>query len=181
MDFYGQDQFTYQIQDGTQRSEVASVFIQVTPVNDRPIANLDTYNVLAGQTLSVAEQGVLVNDRDADNDGLRSRRLLRNLPGDDPSHGSVELALDGSFKYQARPGFVGNDQFRYVVFDGQGGGSIGTVQIKVLEPSAGEQDRLDDDDTDDGVADPIFYSALNDRIAALLRVNSSTSSTSDGR
>ena len=173
-DFYGQDQFTYQIQDGTQRSEVASVSIQVTPVNDRPIANLDTYHVLAGQTLSVNEQGVLVNDRDADNDGLRSRRLLRDLSGDAPRYGSVELALDGSFTYQARPGFVGSDQFRYVVFDGQGGGSIGTVEIQVLEPSAGEQDRLDDDDTDDGVADPVFYSASNDRIAALLRLNSST-------
>ena len=47
-------------------SNVATVTITVTPVNDAPVAVNDSYNVNEDGTLNVAAPGVLANDTDAD-------------------------------------------------------------------------------------------------------------------
>jgi hypothetical protein len=39
-------------------------------------------------------------------------------PDGDPSHGSLELADDGSFTYTPDPGFVGTDMFSYKIWNG---------------------------------------------------------------
>src|SRR5262249_34868757 len=60
------DSFTYKANDGSLDSNVATVNITVTPVNDAPVANNDSYNVNEGGTLNVAAPGVLSNDTDPD-------------------------------------------------------------------------------------------------------------------
>src|SRR4029079_1618714 len=60
------DSFTYKANDGSLDSNVSTVNITVTPVNDAPVANNDTYSVNEGGTLNVATPGVLSNDTDPD-------------------------------------------------------------------------------------------------------------------
>ena len=55
--------------------------------------------------------GVLANDSDPDGEVLMAK-LHR-----DAENGSVQVLADGSFRYDPRPGFVGDDQFVYEAID----------------------------------------------------------------
>src|SRR5205085_863964 len=90
----GNDSFTYRANDGTSNSNVATVTINVTPVNDAPVANNDSYNVDEGGTLNVAAPGVLGNDTDEENNTLHAILVTG------PAHASsFTLNADGSFNY----------------------------------------------------------------------------------
>ena len=78
------DSFTYKGNDGKADSNVATVSISVTPVNDPPVAKNDGYSVGNGQSLQVsAASGVLANDTDAETDPLTAA-LVSN-----PTNGTV--------------------------------------------------------------------------------------------
>jgi VCBS repeat-containing protein len=129
-DFNGIDSFQYVANDGTVDSEVATVTITVDPVNDRPVAVDDDYAAALNQPLVVAAvDGVLINDTDADDDPLTAV-LLTN-----PSHGTVQLAPDGSFTYTAATDYVGLDSFTYAANDGTVDSAPATVTITVAGPS----------------------------------------------
>src|SRR5262249_55418843 len=66
-DFSGMDEFTYQASDGILDSNIATVVITVTPVNDPPLAGDDSATT-AEDTPVVID--VLKNDTDADGDTL---------------------------------------------------------------------------------------------------------------
>ncbi len=108
--FNGTDSFTYLASDGTLQSELATVTITVTPVNDWPIANDDFYETLAGVMLDVAAPGVLGNDVLLDPDEEVSIQIL-----DAPQHGTLSMNDDGAFTYTPDAGFMGTDTFRYLV------------------------------------------------------------------
>ena len=90
----------------------ANVNIEVTPVNDPPVANSDTYTTTQGSSLIINPPGILHNDIDVDGDPLTPVLIT------DVSHGTLALALDGSFTYDPAAGFNGTDQFTYLVSDG---------------------------------------------------------------
>jgi hypothetical protein len=111
-DFYGDDWFTYQATDGWSATKDTSVFITVSPVNDRPAAIIDIYTASENVTLSVdRDSGVLANDYDVDSEFFQA--ILKERP----SHGSLTLAWDGSFTYLPDPGFTGSDSFEYCASD----------------------------------------------------------------
>jgi VCBS repeat-containing protein len=61
--YAGPDSFTYQASDGTNLSNVATVTINVTGVNDAPVAVSNSYNLNEDAPLTVnAANGVLGND-----------------------------------------------------------------------------------------------------------------------
>ena len=105
--FNGTDSFTYKVNDGELDSNVATVTITVTPVNDAPIAVDDAYTVAEDTVLTVAAPGVLENDSDVDGDVLNVA-LRSNV-----SHGVLVLFSDGSFTYTPDPDFFGTDSFTY--------------------------------------------------------------------
>ena len=78
--FSGVDSFTFLACDGIADSNVATVSIVVSPVNQAPVANNDTYSTAENTTLTVAAPGVLANDKDPDGDrdhrgaGVAARR-----------------------------------------------------------------------------------------------------------
>jgi hypothetical protein len=76
-----------------------------------PVAVADAY-AMYGQTLTITGSGVLQNDSDVDGDALTAFLV------DPPSHGVLTLNPDGSFAYEAGPGFGGKDAFTYVASDG---------------------------------------------------------------
>ena len=92
-DFAGSDSFTYRASDGTADSNVATVTITVTAVNDAPVAADDAYSTAEDTALTVRRAGVLGNDSDPDGDPLTAVLVSG------PSHGTLTLNADGSFTY----------------------------------------------------------------------------------
>jgi CSLREA domain-containing protein len=126
--FHGGDSFTYRAGDGTATSNLATVTITVTPVNDAPVANDNTYSVAEDGTLNVAAPGVLGNDTDVDGDALT---VASPRPASGPSNGSLTLNADGSFDYTPNANFFGNDSFTYRANDGTANSNLATVTITV--------------------------------------------------
>jgi large repetitive protein len=127
-DFNGTDSFTYRVCDDSKPEPLCDegrIDIHVTPVNDAPVANDDSYSTEEDTTLRVPEPGVLENDTDADGDTLTVRLV------DGPSNGVLDLSPDGSFTYTASANFNGTDAFTYEACDAQGECVTATVEIPV--------------------------------------------------
>lgn len=124
--FSGADSFTYKASDGSADSNVATVNINVVPVNQPPQSQNDAYSVNQGSTLTVApDSGVLANDTDVEGDPLTASLAVQ------PQHGTVTLNADGSFSYTPAAGFSGTDGFAYVANDGASNGNVAAVTITV--------------------------------------------------
>jgi VCBS repeat-containing protein len=119
------DSFTYMANDGTANSNVATVTITITPVNDAPVANNDAYSVNEGGTLNVAAPGVLGNDTDAENQAL-SATLVSTT-----TNGTLTLNADGSFTYIHNGGESTSDSFTYTATDGAATSNVATVTITI--------------------------------------------------
>jgi CshA-type fibril repeat protein len=124
--FSGTDTFTYTVTDAAGRSTTGTVTVVVGPR-----ATADTATATAGSTLTVAKgDGVLANDRGT---GLTA------AVDQQPAHGTVELAGNGSYTYTPKDGFSGTDTFTYTATDPAGRTSTGTVTVTVrpgTEPDA---------------------------------------------
>ncbi len=123
--FTGTDSFTYTVQDGQGGSSTATVMVEMTPVNDPPVANDDAYSTSLDTILIVAAPGVLGNDSDPDGDTLTAQ-LVNNV-----ANGILLLNDDGSFDYTPDPGFTGTDTFTYFTKDGLVDSNEATVTITV--------------------------------------------------
>lgn len=125
--FNGVDRFTYRLQAGGETTDPIEVTISVASVNDPPVAGADNYSTQEDQELDVPEaSGVLANDDDPVEQSPLTAVLLEG-----PSHGSLELRPDGSFRYIPDENFFGTDSFRYAADDGQTQSSPQTVTINI--------------------------------------------------
>jgi len=151
--FVGQDQFTYQANDGVSDSNVATVIINVEPLNDQPLANQDYFSTDEEQELVVAAPAVLGNDFDDDGDDV-----LTAFIRDNPLHGVANLNADGSFNYIPDAGFFGEDVFTYHANDGTTNSEYTTVTILVRPindaPVAEGDTYIADEDTSLTVSAP---------------------------
>jgi FtsP/CotA-like multicopper oxidase with cupredoxin domain len=122
------DSFTYRILDTNGvSSNVATVSLAISQVNDPPVAVGNSYNALAGVALTVGAPGVLGNDSDADGDPLTAA-LVGNVSG-----GSLTLNADGSLTYIANNGTT-SDSFTYTASDGTVQSAPATVTFSVTTP-----------------------------------------------
>lgn len=127
--FNGFDTFSYVARDvlgGT--SNTAIVVINVTAVNDLPIAINDSFTTPEDQLVS---GNVLANDTDVDN--LPSS-LTAQLVSAPTNAGSFSFNPDGSFSYTPTPNFNGVDSFRYVAIDPLGGVSNTAIVSLTITP-----------------------------------------------
>ncbi len=132
-DFSGTDSFTYRAYDGDQASNVTTVTLTVSAVNDPPATVADAYEVLQNTSLNTsAMTGVLANDVDVDGPTLS----VSLVPNSGPTHGQVTLNANGSFVYQPDTDFVGEDRFSYRVSDGLVTSSATPVTISVVDDSS---------------------------------------------
>ncbi|WP_127159914.1 Ig-like domain-containing protein [Xanthomonas arboricola] len=120
--WWGQDAFTYLLDNGKVQSNVATVSIDVRKVNHVPS--------IGDASVSLQQDGSVAIDlsrhaTDLDGDTLDYRIV------DGPLHGSVVRQPDGTFLYTANPGFHGEDSFTFVANDGQLDSSVGTVRLQV--------------------------------------------------
>ena len=142
------DSFTYTVTDGSGGTDIATVNITISGLNDAPEAIDDNYTTAVNTALNVPLSGsILVNDSDADT--LDSFTLDSSLVSN-VTDGTLSLQPDGSFTYIPNIDFVGNDSFTYRIIDGNGATDIATVTINVTPqtPAGGG-----DDGSSNGVED----------------------------
>jgi VCBS repeat-containing protein len=101
------------------------VTLNITCVNDAPVANPRTFNFPEDPNLAAPTPGVLLNDTDAEGDPLTA------VLDTDVSHGSLNLSSNGSFFYGPTTNFCGTDSFTYHANDGQANSNIATVTINL--------------------------------------------------
>ena len=112
--FSGSDSFTYKANDGSLDSNVATVNIVVTPVNDSPVANNDVATTNAETKVLV---DVLANDTDTDGTIIPATVGFTSQP----LHGTISAdPLTGAVTYTPQANFFGSDSFRYKVRDNNG-------------------------------------------------------------
>lgn len=122
--YVGTDSFLYGAYSGF-REDAATVTITITPTNDPPEALDDAFTTPQGTLLSIAAPGVIANDVDPDGDALTVE-----LTGN-PSHGSLNLAADGSLSYTPDPVFHGKDAVTYRAVDPSGEEAFATITITI--------------------------------------------------
>ncbi|MGV8049612.1 MAG: Ig-like domain-containing protein [Anaerolineaceae bacterium] len=114
------------VEEGEAACDEEEITVTVNEVNDAPVAVDDVYETPEDTELVVdAENGVLVNDTDADKDEL-TVILVENV-----TEGTLALAEDGSFVYTPAVDFSGTDDFTYQAFDGSAYSEPATVTITV--------------------------------------------------
>ncbi|WP_434950134.1 Ig-like domain-containing protein [Shewanella sp. HL-SH4] len=121
-DFNGKDSISFTAKDAELTSEAASITINVTAINDEPLAVDDSYS----QSLSTDNSytlAVLDNDSDVDGDTL-------TIDGAAADVGSVQIVAS-QLKYLAPTDFVGPVTLRYSISDGNKGRSNAKVQLLV--------------------------------------------------
>ncbi|EKG2655718.1 tandem-95 repeat protein [Vibrio parahaemolyticus] len=107
--YHGADSFTYIVTSGGV-SESTTVNVDVTPVNDVPVAKDDTATTQEDTAVTI---DVLPNDTDIDGDTLRIDSA--SVPSD---QGTVEI-VDGKLVFTPAENFNGNAEITYTVTDGQ--------------------------------------------------------------
>jgi large repetitive protein len=121
-DYAGDDSFQYTVSDGHGGTGTATVFVEVAPVNDPPVA-VDDVLTVAEDT----EGGVYLLGNDLDADG----ETPAIVAFDQPAHGSVSVVA-GFASYHPAPDYHGPDAFSYTARDAAGASSTATVHITVL-------------------------------------------------
>ena len=124
-DFHGSDAFSFVVTDDAgAESAPAEVSIEVTSVNDAPVAHGQSVMVAAGESVAIVLEG-------SDVDGTVSAHEVVT--------GSEHGTLSGTapdLTYTPDPGFSGEDAFSFTVTDDEGATSAaGEVTIDVAPPS----------------------------------------------
>ena len=124
--YVGTDSFTYYVSDGALTSSA----VVTLEVGAGIVANPDIFHDDAGSTLTVnAANGLLANDYP----GVR-KPAITATSFSAPSHGSLNVSLDGSLTYVPNAGFVGADTFTYYISDGVSTASA-VATIDVVQPT----------------------------------------------
>lgn len=148
-DFNGTDSFTFMVNDGTKDSALATVSITVKPINDVPVARVDSLTIPEDTKVDI---DVLANDTDVDGDTLTVTSLGQ------PAVGKVALKADRAV-YTPKADYNGKDSFTYTISDGNGGTAVGTVNI-TLTPVNDAPVAIDDQAAVEGT-EPIKISLLS--------------------
>ncbi|MCL1142371.1 Ig-like domain-containing protein [Shewanella gaetbuli] len=124
-DFYGQDSFSYSVNDGEIDSQEAKVSLTILNVNDAPTAI--SYRLVTAEDEPLI---VKLTGKDKDSSTLKYRIISP------PQHGTL-VGNAPNFTYQPDANYYGNDSISYRVNDGEFDSNIATIDIditSVLEP-----------------------------------------------
>ena len=123
--YNGLDSFAYKANDGIADSNIATVAITISAVNDAPVANNNGYSRNEDVTFTVAAPGVLGNDTDSDGNPLTAILVSGQ------SHGTLTLNANGSFTFVPQANYNGPDSFTYKASDGIADSNVATVTITI--------------------------------------------------
>ena len=118
--FFGSDNFTFTVNDGTDTSSAATVSLTVNAVNDPPtvVAHALTTHSAIRITLGAADSELL-KDGAADVDDPSSALSVSPLAATSTNGAALTLidAATGTYRYDPPGGFTGADSFTYEVCD----------------------------------------------------------------
>ena len=119
-DYNGADSFTYRASDGTLSSEITTVTITITPVNDAPVSS-----DLSSTTDEDTPVAITLVATDIDGDSLT---YVIDTP---PTNGTLSAVVGDQVTYTPNADYSGADNFTYHASDGTTDSSIKTVAITV--------------------------------------------------
>lgn len=126
--YFGEDKFTYRASGESATAEPATISLVITPVNDPPVAQADSFGVGMNGALEILSAKILANDTDVDSNAL----TVMLVAGSGPKNGTLATTPSGNFVYKPNPQFVGSDSFSYFAWDGQAfSATSATVSIRV--------------------------------------------------
>ncbi len=137
-DYSGEDTITYTLSDGNL-TDIGTVTVTVTNINDAPVANDDAIAVTQDTTFT-SNVDLDSNDTDVDGDTLSVVAGTFTTTGG----GTLVLASDGSYTYTPTSGFTGTDTVDYTLTDGNLT-DTGTLSIEVFPPTTVTIDSISED------------------------------------
>ncbi|MDO9261840.1 MAG: Ig-like domain-containing protein, partial [Flavobacteriaceae bacterium] len=162
LNFNGTDSFTVSVSDGKGGIRTQVITITVTPVNDRPIAINDTFNILVNSILNANILAANPNQADSDPDGdalqvvsftVLGITTLSNNTYLIPNVGTVNIASNGTLIFTPILNYVGVvPTITYTITDG-----ILTATASILITVSADTDN-------DGILDNLDIDADNDGI-----------------
>ncbi|MGB9594874.1 MAG: Ig-like domain-containing protein, partial [Candidatus Poribacteria bacterium] len=137
--FFGEDSFTYVVNDGNLNSEPVKVNIKIKKVNGPPFLSLLSYSTSEDTPIKIELTG-----SDPDGDELTYKVVKQ------PSNGILE-GEPPILTYIPKKDFNGNDSFEFIANDGEADSNIGTVSIIITSvndpPVLNPQSVITDEDT----------------------------------
>jgi hypothetical protein len=124
-DFNGSDSFSFKANDGHLDSNVATVSLTVSAVNDAPVA--------ANGSASGNEDTTFNGTLSATDVDTTSAQLSYKLVGTNggAAHGSVVVHADGTFTYTPASNFNGSDSFSFKANDGALDSNVATESLTI--------------------------------------------------
>ena len=126
-DANGTDTFTFKANDGFVESNVGTVTVSISPINDAPLASSAAGTVAAGQTSS----GTLVSS-DVDSNSLTHTIVSNGTKGT----ATITNSATGAYTYEASVGSAGTDTFTFKVNDGSADSNEATVTMTIVAAPA---------------------------------------------
>ena len=117
--YTGSDSFKFKANDGTDDSNEATVTIEITAVNEAPVAN--DQNVSTEEDTNVT---IMLSATDADGDALTYTVTH------DPEHGALSGTAP-NLTYTPESGYTGLDNFKFKANDGTDDSNEATVRIEI--------------------------------------------------
>ncbi|MFA6187799.1 MAG: cadherin-like domain-containing protein [Sulfuricurvum sp.] len=157
-DYNGPASFDYTISDGHGGTDTATVYLNVLPVNDAPIAQWGDIETNEDTPITFIPGG---SDVEGDE--------IAYSVTSDPEHGDLQENDDGTYTYLPNENYSGSDSFEYTVSDAQGGSNTYQVNITVNPISDAPSLEVSLDLSDENLA--LVYS---DKTNYNLHTNNST-------
>jgi hypothetical protein len=117
--YYGPDSFTFKANDGTVDSNLATVSITVTQVNNPPVAYDQSVSTTKNTPIAIT---LTASDPDGD--------ALTYTIATNPSHGTLTGAAP-NLTYTPAAGYAGPDSFTFKANDGAADSNIATISITI--------------------------------------------------
>ncbi len=141
---------TYTLSDGNGATDTGDLTVNITPVNDAPVASDDVANTPQG-TVKTGDI-VTVTDTDVDGNTLTLTQFKINgltyaagSTANIPGVGTLQINADGTYTFTPVPAYVGTvPTVEYTISDGNGGTDTGNFVITVTDvndPPAAARDE----------------------------------------
>jgi hypothetical protein len=126
--FFGRETFTYTIDDGNGARATATVTVEVTEVNDPPVAVNDSFTLPEDSPFTRFEP--LANDHSGP-DPAEELTIVAITPSV-TARGTARIIEQGkAIEYQPAPNFFGTDLFTYTIRDERGATTVGQIRFVV--------------------------------------------------
>jgi hypothetical protein len=118
--YFGQDAFSYQVNDGEFNSNPSTVTVNVAPINDVPVLNDITCELVEN------------TDKDIQMDGtdIDSNSLAYSIVSG-PNNGTLTKLNEGRYRYEPTKSYSGTDQFTFIAHDGSESSNVAKCTITV--------------------------------------------------